>query len=104
MGRGVPSRWRLTLSRFAVATLGPGKEEKLIMDSPIYLTAGYAPYNPICRSVSTPGILLLLLALLGYCAFSPAARGLLPAPSPDGGYPGQNTAEGSNALAKLNYS
>ena len=74
------------------------------MDSPIYLTAGYAPSNPTSRSFSAPGIFLLPLAILGWCAFSPAALGLLPAPSPDGGYPGQNTAEGSNALTNVNNS
>src|SRR4029077_19021330 len=33
---------------------------------------------------------------------SPAAKELLPAPSPDGGYPGGNTAEGINALHDVN--
>jgi len=31
------------------------------------------------------------------------ARGALPPPAPDGGYPGQNTAEGLQALKNLNY-
>src|SRR3954463_8832607 len=34
--------------------------------------------------------------------FSPMAKALLPAPSPDGGYPGGNTAEGINALHDVN--
>ena len=33
---------------------------------------------------------------------SPTAKALLPAPSPDGGYPGGNTAEGINALHDVN--
>src|SRR6267154_564983 len=32
---------------------------------------------------------------------SPTAKALLPAPPPDGGYPGGNTAEGQNALLSL---
>ena len=35
-------------------------------------------------------------------AFLPTAKALLPAPSPDGGYPGGNTAEGINALHDVN--
>jgi len=34
-------------------------------------------------------------------ALSPTAQALLPPPAPDGGYPGENTAEGSNALFNL---
>ena len=33
---------------------------------------------------------------------SPTAKALLPAPPPDGGYPGGNTAEGVNALHDVN--
>src|SRR5437762_4736509 len=33
---------------------------------------------------------------------SPTAKALLPAPPPDGGYPGGNTAEGFNALHNVN--
>jgi hypothetical protein len=47
---------------------------------------------------SIPGLLLIPL-LLGSFALSPTARGVLPAP--DGGYPGQNTAEGTDALFSL---
>jgi trimeric autotransporter adhesin len=35
-------------------------------------------------------------------ALSPTARALLPPPAPDGGYPGGNTAEGTNALHDVN--
>jgi hypothetical protein len=44
------------------------------------------------------GLLLLMLAL-GCFAFSPAARAV--DPPPDGGYPGENTAEGEDALFSL---
>ena len=40
-----------------------------------------------------------ILFVLGYFGLSPAAQGVLPAP--DGGYPGGNTAEGTNALFGL---
>jgi trimeric autotransporter adhesin len=44
----------------------------------------------------------LLIPLVFACfALSPTARGVLPLPTPDGGYPGQNTAEGTNALFSL---
>src|SRR5207249_4692880 len=44
------------------------------------------------------GFLLLVLALTCF-ALSPAARAVTPAP--DGGYPGNNTAEGDSALFSL---
>ncbi len=44
------------------------------------------------------GALALILACF---ALSPAAHALLPPPPPDGGYPGQNTAEGQNALLNV---
>jgi uncharacterized coiled-coil protein SlyX len=44
----------------------------------------------------------LLIPLLLVCfGLSPAALALLPAPTPDGGYPGGNTAEGNHALFNL---
>src|SRR5262245_35579142 len=42
----------------------------------------------------------ILLTLACFC-FSPRAQALLPPPTPDGGYPGANTAEGTNALFNL---
>jgi hypothetical protein len=36
-----------------------------------------------------------------YFALSPTAQAVLPSPTPDGGYPGGNTAEGQNALFSL---
>ena len=44
---------------------------------------------------------LVALALLGF-ALVQNTQALLPAPSPDGGYPGGNTAEGINALHDVN--
>jgi hypothetical protein len=53
--------------------------------------------KPIGRSPCWSGCLAILLALV-YVAFSQTAQALLPAPTPDGAYPGWNTAEGSGAL------
>src|SRR5262245_15736752 len=47
-------------------------------------------------------ILLFVLFTLICFAVSPTATALLPAPSPDGSYPGANTAEGINALHDVN--
>jgi hypothetical protein len=54
--------------------------------------------NSISRSPLRLAFLLIPLAL-GCFALSPAARAVLPAP--DGGYPGENTAEGDDALFSL---
>jgi len=70
-------------------------------------------YQPIQRTIMTPsernslscsplrrGFFLIPFAIaLAWLALSPAARAVIPAP--DGGYPGQNTAEGTNALFNL---
>src|SRR6266536_234308 len=45
---------------------------------------------------------LLILLLVGGFGLLPTARALLPSPTPDGGYIGNNTAEGTNALFNLN--
>ncbi|TMP92729.1 MAG: hypothetical protein E6L07_11500, partial [Verrucomicrobia bacterium] len=45
--------------------------------------------------------LLLIPLLLACFALLPGAQALLPPPTPDGGYPGNNTAEGTNALFNL---
>ena len=45
--------------------------------------------------------LLVTLALVCF-GLLPTAKALLPGPSPDGGYPGGNTAEGNNALHDVN--
>src|SRR5213080_53964 len=48
-------------------------------------------------------IFRLFVAFILICfGLSPTAQALLPAPSPDGGYPGGNTAEGINALHDVN--
>jgi hypothetical protein len=54
--------------------------------------------SSISRSPLRLAFLLIPLAL-GCFALSPAARAVLPAP--DGGYPGENTAEGDDALFSL---
>jgi hypothetical protein len=45
--------------------------------------------------------LLLIVLTLALFAISPMAHALLPPPAPDGGYPNNNTAEGSDALFSL---
>src|ERR1700687_1034178 len=54
--------------------------------------------NSISRSPLRRSLLLIPLALCCF-ALSPSARAV--SPKPDGGYPGQNTAEGDNALFSL---
>ena len=44
-------------------------------------------------------IIFLLIPLALICLLAPMAQAVTPAP--DGGYPGQNTAEGDNALLNL---
>jgi len=39
--------------------------------------------------------------VLGCFALAPTTRAQLPSPTPDGGYPGDNTAEGENALSSV---
>src|SRR6266403_4555959 len=56
--------------------------------------------NPLIQ-VKTPSPLFLVALLLASFSFVPLAQAVLPAPSPDGGYPGGNTAEGTNALHAL---
>jgi Chaperone of endosialidase len=47
------------------------------------------------------GVFLLIPLGLVWFALSPTVQAQLPSPTPDGGYPGANTAEGLNALASL---
>jgi trimeric autotransporter adhesin len=54
--------------------------------------------NPLIRLETIAARLLLALLLICF-GLSPVARGVLP--PPDGGYPGQNTAEGEDALLSL---
>ena len=53
------------------------------------------------RSPLRCGFFTLSIALCWF-ALSPGAKAQLPAPSPDGNYPGGNTAEGINALHDVN--
>jgi hypothetical protein len=54
--------------------------------------------HPIRLKTTLPLLIALVLACL---ALSPRAQALLPPPAPDGGYPGANTAEGTDALFRL---
>jgi hypothetical protein len=56
--------------------------------------------NSNSRSPLRLGFLLIPL-VLAWFALSPTAQAQLPSPSPDGGYPGNNTAEGDGALFSL---
>jgi hypothetical protein len=56
------------------------------------LRRGFIPF------AISPRSLLAIASLLAGFALSPARA---VSPAPDGGYPGQNTAEGDNALSKL---
>jgi len=57
--------------------------------------------NPLIELKTITLPLLITITLLCF-ALLPAAKALLPAPSPDGNYPGGNTAEGINALHDVN--
>ena len=57
--------------------------------------------NPLIK-LKTITLPLLIAVSFAYSGLSPTAKALLPAPSPDGGYPGGNTAEGINALHDVN--
>ena len=57
--------------------------------------------NPLTQSKNTI-ILPVLIALMLACLLSPAPKAFGVLPAPDGGYPGQNTAEGDDALFSLN--
>jgi Chaperone of endosialidase len=54
--------------------------------------------NPLIQLKKATPLFLVVLACFG---LSPMAQALLPPPPPDGGYPGQNTAEGDGALFDL---
>src|SRR6476620_8040373 len=70
------------------------------MNTPIQISIKEQRTNVLTSSFprSTFGLILMTLVLICF-AFSPAARAVLPAP--DGGYPGNNTAEGEDALFSL---
>jgi hypothetical protein len=52
------------------------------------------PSIQLTMSTSTKRLVVLLAIALASFALSPAAQSQLPSPTPDGGYPGNNTAEG----------
>jgi hypothetical protein len=54
--------------------------------------------NPLIQLRKAIAVFLIALACLG---LAPSTHALLPPPPPDGGYPGNNTAEGTNALFNL---
>src|SRR5712671_6828043 len=56
--------------------------------------------NLISRSPLRRGFPVVLLVLACF-ALSSTAQAQLPSPTPDGGYPGNNTAEGDGALSSV---
>src|ERR1700726_2754282 len=56
--------------------------------------------HSMSRSFRRRGLMLLTLALTCF-ALAPAPNAFGVSPAPDGGYPGNNTAEGTNALLGL---
>jgi len=54
--------------------------------------------NPLIQLRKASAVFLIALACFG---LTPSTHALLPPPPPDGGYPGNNTAEGTNALFNL---
>jgi Chaperone of endosialidase len=73
------------------------------MYQPIQLTNSISAIrNSISSSPLRRGFLLIPFALaLAWFALSATAQAQLPSPTPDGGYPGSNTAEGDGALNNL---
>src|SRR6186997_3165797 len=55
----------------------------------------------IGRSLSWRCAFVLVPLALVCFGLAPTAKALLPPPAPDGGYPGANTAEGTDALFRL---
>ena len=59
------------------------------------------PTSPIQCKTTTPRFLIAIALALGCFALSPAPNAFGVVPAPDGGYPGNNTAEGADALFNL---
>src|SRR5947207_2717172 len=94
MERDLPGTAFSSLCRAAVTKLTPGERKKV---SNMKITTPLVR-NSIDSSPWRRG--LLLIPLLVTCfVLLPGAQAVVPAP--DGGYPGQNTAEGSGALFSL---
>jgi hypothetical protein len=55
--------------------------------------------NPLIQLKRKTPVVLVALVCFG---LPPAAQAQLPSPTPDGFYPGGNTAEGKNALKNVN--
>jgi hypothetical protein len=53
--------------------------------------------NPLTQFKTNTSLFLVAYALACF-TLSPSTQAVLPPPPPDGGYPGQNTAEGQSAL------
>src|SRR6266403_5177151 len=56
------------------------------------------------KSINRPSVrhgFILITLILPFFALSPTGRAQLPSPTPDGGYPGNNTAEGDGALSSV---
>src|SRR4051794_20688582 len=65
---------------------------------PLPTLCGNAPIMPRCAQRSFCIVLQAFVVLVVCCALPSTARCALPPPSPDGGYPNNNTAEGNGAL------
>src|SRR5690242_5437323 len=66
-----------------------------------FRTARLLAPDLISRSPLRRGFSVVLVAFAFTFALSPNGRAQLPPPAPDGGYPNNNTAEGTNALFSL---
>jgi hypothetical protein len=60
-----------------------------------------SPTSPIELKIVTRPFLVAIALALAYFALSPAPNAFGVVPAPDGGYPGNNTAEGADALFSL---
>jgi hypothetical protein len=56
--------------------------------------------NPLIQLKKATSVFLVAFGLACF-GLSPKAQAVLPSPTPDGGYPGNNTAEGTHALFSL---
>jgi Galactose oxidase, central domain len=58
--------------------------------------------NPLTQSKNATILPVLIALMLGCFGLSPAPKAFGVLPAPDGGYPNQNTAEGEDAVLRLN--
>jgi hypothetical protein len=73
---------------------------KLFRGVPVAPGMKQNPTSPIQCKTTTPRFLIAIALVLGF-ALSPAPTAFSVNPPPDGGYPGNNTAEGTDALFSL---